>query len=129
MSATSSFAGALQHVLDHVKILGWSIPIHGMEGQQSEATPGTHWVQDEIEVHLRKQQESIRAIKAGEAWSDLLLDFVDSENSFISGLTFVSRKVKDEGWDQPLPLIAAKTDEFVILAEPDIDTPDLGRSR
>jgi hypothetical protein len=39
------------------------------------------------------------------------------------------RKVKDEGWDQPLQQVAAKADEFVVLAEQDIDRTDLGRSR
>ncbi|WP_157671394.1 hypothetical protein [Candidatus Aquiluna sp. UB-MaderosW2red] len=68
-------------------------------------------------------------MKIGEAWSEILLDFVNSENSFMSGLTFVMRKIKDEGWDYPLHLYAAKANEFAVLAEPDIEAPNSGRSR
>jgi hypothetical protein len=129
MSSGSSFVSALQHVLNHVTTDGWPVAMIGVVAQQDGTVPGTHWIQDEIENHLRKQQESIRALKTGEAWTLHLLDYIDSENSFISGLTFVLRKVKDEGWDQPLQQVAAKADEFVVLAEQDIDRTDLGRSR
>jgi hypothetical protein len=78
---------------------------------------------------MGKHQDAIRDLKNGEAWSLYLLDYIDSQNKFISWLTFVLRKVKDEGWDQPLQDTATKTQEFVKLAEQEIDAPEQSRLR